>query len=287
MLQLKGKKGSAAQNAMTKALGGRGKVENTNGVDMGKSKRAVLQADTYRSKKKKEHVWGGTKTEPKAKPRAAPMLRGKTEAQRGEDEDKEAENSDSDSDSGFSDFGDDEAVLAKIHAKRMLQMKAATNKQLELKQKGHGEYQEISEPEFLDSVTKSMYCVCHFYHKDFVACKVVDKHLRILAKKHVPTRFINIDAEKTPFFVKKLQIKVLPCVIFFKDGVAIDRLVGLEELGGDMDFTTRLLEKRLAIGGVILVKDVIDKDAEDWSRRTNSIRTGTLISAMDDIDLNQ
>ena len=65
-----------------------------------------------------------------------------------------------------------------IREQRYAQMK----KEAELKQenlvKGHGTYQEITEQEFLPSVTKSKYVVVHFYHKDFERCKIVDMHLR-------------------------------------------------------------------------------------------------------------
>jgi hypothetical protein len=33
-----------------------------------------------------------------------------------------------------------------------------------------------------------------------------------------------------------LQVKVLPTIIIFLDGVALDRIVGFEELGGVDDF---------------------------------------------------
>ena len=45
------------------------------------------------------------------------------------------------------------------------------------KNKGFGEYREIVEEEFLPSVTKSEFCVVHFFHRDFERCKIMDKHL--------------------------------------------------------------------------------------------------------------
>jgi len=39
------------------------------------------------------------------------------------------------------------------------------------------------------------------------------------------TRFIKIKVEDAPFLVEKLQVKVLPCVISFTDGIAVDRYV--------------------------------------------------------------
>lgn len=37
-------------------------------------------------------------------------------------------------------------------------------------------------------------------------CKIMDKHLALLAPQHVEAKFIKIDAEKAPFFVGKLQV---------------------------------------------------------------------------------
>lgn len=72
--------------------------------------------------------------------------------------------------------------------------------------KGHGQYREITEQEFLPNVTGSKLVICHFYHKDFERCKIVDMHLRNIAKRHTEARFVYLDAEKAPFFVQKLQI---------------------------------------------------------------------------------
>lgn len=49
----------------------------------------------------------------------------------------------------------------------------------------------------------------------------------------------------------KLQVKLLPCLVIFCNGVAVDRLAGFDELGSKDDFTTARLEKRLLKSGVI------------------------------------
>ncbi|ONM27471.1 Thioredoxin domain-containing protein PLP3B [Zea mays] len=47
-------------------------------------------------------------------------------------------------------------------------------------------------------------------------CQDHDKHLKTLAPVYVGTKFVKLDAENAPFFVAKLAIKILPCVILFK-----------------------------------------------------------------------
>ena len=77
---------------------------------------------------------------------------------------------------------------------------------LENKAKGHGQYTEILESEFLPNVTQSKFCVVHFYHPDFERCKIVDHHLKIISAQHPEAKFMTMNAEKAPFFVQKLQV---------------------------------------------------------------------------------
>lgn len=57
------------------------------------------------------------------------------------------------------------------------------------------------------------------------------QHLSRLAKTHIECKFLKMNAEKAPFFVQKLVIRVLPTVVCFKDGVAFpSRVVGFEGL---------------------------------------------------------
>uniref|UniRef100_A0A0E0L087 Thioredoxin domain-containing protein n=1 Tax=Oryza punctata TaxID=4537 RepID=A0A0E0L087_ORYPU len=56
--------------------------------------------------------------------------------------------------------------------------------------------------------------------------------------------------ENAPFFVTKLGIKTLPCVILFKKGIATDRLIGFQDLGSKDDFSTRALENILKMKGI-------------------------------------
>lgn len=108
----------------------------------------------------------------------------------------------------------------------------------------YGEYTEIVESEFLTYVTKAEFSACHFYHKDFERCKIIDKHLQAIAPEHKECKFLKLDAEKSPFFVNKLAIQVLPTVCLFKNGVLVDKMVGFEEFGGKDDFKTIEMTRR-------------------------------------------
>lgn len=59
----------------------------------------------------------------------------------------------------------------------------------------------------------------------FICLQVMDKHLNILAKQHVETRFVKIHAEKSPFLAEKLKIVVLPTLALVKNTKVDDYVV--------------------------------------------------------------
>jgi thioredoxin-like negative regulator of GroEL len=121
-----------------------------------------------------------------------------------------------------------------------------------MKQRNHGIYDIItSEKEILKITTSTKFCVVHFFHKEFRRCQIMDKHLMTIARKHFKTRFVKIDVENASFLVEKLKIQILPCVVCFVDGVSTDRLIGFQDLGNNDNFTTEMVEKRLAKANVI------------------------------------
>ena len=111
----------------------------------------------------------------------------------------------------------------------------------------------------MPNVTGSKQVICHFYHKDFERCKIVDMHLRNIAKTHPEAKFIYLNAEHSPFFVQKLQVQVLPTIIIFLDGVAVDRVVGFEELGNKDDFPQIALTRRLIRTGALRAITKVEK----------------------------
>ncbi|CAL2257982.1 unnamed protein product [Prunus armeniaca] len=96
----------------------------------------------------------------------------------------------------------DDPELEKLHADRIAALKNIG-----------------TEGDFLGEVSGTEKAICHFYHQEFYRCKIMDKHLKTLASKHVDTKFIKLNAENAPFFVTKLGVKTLPCVIILRRGV--------------------------------------------------------------------
>ena len=88
----------------------------------------------------------------------------------------------------------DDPELEKLHAERLAQLKEEAEKRAQMKVKGHGQYEEIEEGTFLEVVTKADTVVVHFFHKEFERCKIVDKHLKVLAQKYFDTKFVKLSA---------------------------------------------------------------------------------------------
>lgn len=127
----------------------------------------------------------------------------------------------------------------------------------------------------LETTTQAHRCVLHFAHPDFTRCAVMDEHLRQLASRHYEVRFARVDVRDTPFVVEKLNIRVLPCVVGFKDGVGVERVLGFEGLGsggkdGADQISSVVLEKRLLWKGVLVREVVGGRDGEREGEESGS-----------------
>lgn len=142
--------------------------------------------------------------------------------------------------------------LEQLRQQRLAELKSRAAKELEWRQKGHGQYTEVADQkEWFDISKASERVITHFYRSTTWRCEIIDRHLTALAAKHIETRFIKIDAEKCPFLAERLSIVLIPTLIMTKDNFTADRLEGFDELGGTDTFTTDDLEARLAMQGSI------------------------------------
>lgn len=171
---------------------------------------------------------------------------------------------------------EDDGAFAALREKRLEQLHAEMSraKALKTSSPGHGSYQEIKdEKQLMDITTSTKLCVVHFMKPDFTRCRVMDDKLRVLAEKHFDTRFVSINVDNAPFLVVKLNIKVLPCVIAFKDGVSADRIIGFEGIGYKPDsFTSSELEARLLSSGVLVRAKMTQEDDRRRVARKNAER---------------
>ena len=132
------------------------------------------------------------------------------------------------------------------------QIKKAAAQRQEWVSQGHGVYQEIQgESDFFEECKKSEKLVCHFYRDSTVRCQIVDKHLNLLAPKHLETRFIKLSVERAPFLCQRLSIRILPTIACIINNITKDYIKGFDDLGGVDDFSTEMMEWRLGCADVL------------------------------------
>lgn len=142
--------------------------------------------------------------------------------------------------------------LEKLRNERLSELKKQALQQKEWLAAGHGTYEELSEEkEFFEITKKSKNIVCHFYKDSSPRCKIVDHHLKILATQHVEARFCKLNVERCPFLAERLRIKIIPSIALIKDSKTKDYIVGFTDLGNCDDFSTEMMEWRIAQSGAI------------------------------------
>ncbi|GAV08676.1 hypothetical protein RvY_18335 [Ramazzottius varieornatus] len=137
--------------------------------------------------------------------------------------------------------------LEELRERRLQAMKNDAVKKQEWRSNGHGVYTELpDEKEFFQAGKKSNKLVCHFYRPTTLRCQIVDKHLQLLAPQHLETRFVKINVERCPFLAQRLRIVVIPTIALVIDDKIKDYIVGFDDLGGTDEFSTAMMEWRLA-----------------------------------------
>ncbi|KAL8965492.1 MAG: hypothetical protein Q9183_003824 [Haloplaca sp. 2 TL-2023] len=150
---------------------------------------------------------------------------------------------------------EEDPALDSFREQRIQQLHEEFTRAKHLRSQDHGQQSEIKDEKTLMDIvnTGSELCVVHFFKPDFHRCGTMDGHLATLAPLHNETRFLRINVENAPFLVTKLKVQVLPCVIAFRKGVSVDRIIGFEGLGYSEDsFSTKDLETRLLGSGTLV-----------------------------------
>lgn len=161
--------------------------------------------------------------------------------------------------------GDEDDELERLRAARRKKMMEVQKKKQENLAKGHGDYAEIQEEDFLKTVTSSYRCIVVFYHQNFERSKIMDMHFRkiVQSKKMLGTRFVRLDSEKAPFFVAKLKIQTLPTACFFTDGVMKYKQIGFQNLPGGDEFKTCDLVRIMRENEIF--EEEVDSEAEEFN----------------------
>jgi len=149
---------------------------------------------------------------------------------------------------------DGEDDLAAVRAARMAALRAAAADRAAWSAAGHGSVGEgLSEKELLAATKASTRLVAAFVRPGGgnVYATELEAHLTKLAGAHLETRFVRMDAERSPFLSNKLRLRVLPALVWFRGGKVARVLHGLGEVDPSGRFTTGVLEAVLFEGGML------------------------------------
>lgn len=142
--------------------------------------------------------------------------------------------------------------LENLRQARMKELKEREEKKRRWLECGHGSLEQLPEEKmFFDVIKKSENVIVLFFTDTSQKSPIMDMHLKKLAPKHIEARFIKLNAEKCPFLAEKLKIKTIPTLALVKNGIMVDKVVGFTQLGNRDDFSTEMLEWRIAQNEVI------------------------------------
>jgi len=183
--------------------------------------------------------------------------------------------------------------LEELRKNRIKEMQKLEQKKKEWLRNDHGKYEELPEEKcFFDVIKQSDNLVLHFYRDSSERCRIVDKHLKILAPKHIEARFVKLNAEKCPFLAEKLKVKVIPTIVLIQKTILVDKIVGFTELGNCDDFTTEVMEWRIAQNNIINYDgDLSTPPDQQVNKKTKSygkkIRDSAYNRDDDDLDIEE
>ena len=114
----------------------------------------------------------------------------------------------------------------------------------EEKQQGEqsGFVQEIVSSEFENEVLNSdKKVLVDFYATWCGPCKIISPIIEEVAKENPGVKFVKVDVDQDVDLARRYGIQSIPNVIFFKDGKAVDQLVGFAGKDGVLEKLNPLL----------------------------------------------
>jgi thioredoxin 1 len=93
--------------------------------------------------------------------------------------------------------------------------------------------------ELEDFLSRNDKAVVEFYSERCVACRTVMAILDELSKEYPDIAILKIDVTKNREIAKKFGVIALPVLIFFKNGVEVDRIKGAKTRNELKEFLER------------------------------------------------
>ncbi|CDR97649.1 -Thioredoxin domain-containing protein 9 [Babesia bigemina] len=154
----------------------------------------------------------------------------------------------------------DEDALERFREARLQALKETHAKRLEFMNKGYGKLVDVhSDSDFFDVCRNAHYVVAHFYRPTTVRSQYLDGKMHELCQTYFDTKFIRVNAERTPFLCERFNIWCIPTVSEAYDsldcvqlmiiigGKTNHSIIGFDEFGGDgftLDEFASALKKR-------------------------------------------
>ena len=145
----------------------------------------------------------------------------------------------------------EEDEVERLRAARLARLRRVAAEKAAWAAAGHGELRDVpDQKQFFEELKRVARAVVHFYRGANRRCDIVDAHLRALAAKHVETKFLRVDAERSPFVAEKLKVWALPTIVLVKDGRTDHSIIGERarmgraEPGGAADFRGAAIHRR-------------------------------------------
>ena len=158
---------------------------------------------------------------------------------------------------------DDDDIVA-IRRRRMQQLQEMANRRDMWLRKGHGSYNEITDPKhFFDVCQNSERVICHFKRRSTTRCEIMDRHFRNLAPHHVETMICYVDVERLPALAEKFNVLMLPHIMLVENKNTFHSIIGFDEFGGVDDFTTQTVELVLNHHGMLNDRDMFAADQSE------------------------
>lgn len=93
--------------------------------------------------------------------------------------------------------------------------------------------QEVSSGKFSEIIKdkKNTLLVCDFYAEWCMPCLMMAPVIESIAQRNSQVKFIKVNVDEAGDLAQQFQISSIPCIVFFKSGEEVDRIVGGVEEG--------------------------------------------------------
>ncbi|KAK2964996.1 putative Thioredoxin [Blattamonas nauphoetae] len=132
-----------------------------------------------------------------------------------------------------------------LRALRLQQLKKEQENRQRWLHLGHGTVTIIqTEKDFFNETKGSEHCIVHFHRPSSKYSDILGQHLKKLSEMHLETKFCQINAEKSQFLCERLEITIIPTLVFIENGKVNGKIEGLEQYGG-AEMSTYKLERTI------------------------------------------